>query len=346
MCSRRSVRLALVAFGVAPAFALALTSGVHAGADDATKNPPLKKRPAIAEGQRHHDPRPAAGHDGTPAPQRGHAADGTSAPAPKRGHAPKPAGRNTAGSASGVAHRHKPRCDEGHLPPAVRRAACPAEMTNVDDRFCIDRWEDALVETFEDGREVPWPPFGAVEDGHAFRAVSRPRVYPQAYISGEQAARACAAAGKRLCAPIEWRKACMGPNETTFGYGRERIAGRCNDSGRSPMLRLFPQVAISWTTVGMTEMNDARLNQLDGTLAPTGSHEECTNEYGVFDMVGNLHEWTSDPNGTFQGGYYLDTHRNGDGCAYRTVAHEFSYHDYSTGFRCCADPSVREFASQ
>ena len=106
------------------------------------------------------------------------------------------------------------------------------------------------------------------------------------------------------------------------------------------MLRLFPQVATSWSLVGMTEMNDPRLNQLDATLAPTGTHDECTNPYGVFDMVGNLHEWTNDPNGTFQGGYYLDTHRNGDGCSYRTVAHEFSYHDYSTGFRCCADPVV------
>ena len=44
------------------------------------------------------------------------------------------------------------------------------------------------------------------------------------------------------------------------------------------------------------------------------------NGYGVYDMVGNLHEWTNDPNGTFQGGYYLDTHKNGDGCSYRTVA--------------------------
>ena len=30
-------------------------------------------------------------------------------------------------------------------------------------------------------------------------------------------------------------------------------------------------------------------------------------------MVGNLHEWTSDPDGTFQGGYYLDTSINGEG---------------------------------
>jgi hypothetical protein len=228
--------------------------------------------------------------------------------------------------------------DEGRLGSPIQGAGCPAEMANVDDRFCVDRWEGSLVERLPDGREVPWPPYGTLEEGHDLRAVSVRNVYPQAYISGEQAARACAASGKRLCAPIEWRKACMGPDATTFGYGNQRVSGRCNDSGRSPMLRLFPKVAVSWTFVGMTEMNDARLNQLDATLAPTGSHDACTNDYGVFDMVGNLHEWTSDPNGTFQGGYYLDTHKNGDGCAYRTVAHEFTYHDYSTGFRCCADP--------
>ena len=229
---------------------------------------------------------------------------------------------------------------EGAIGQAMPGAVCPPEMANVDDRFCVDRWEDSLVEVTRDGRDLPWPAFGALEDGHQLRAVSVPNVYPQAYISGAQAARACAMAGKRLCAPVEWRKACEGPKNQKFGYGNDRQTGACNDSGYSPMLRIFPQVSVSWNLVGMTEMNDPRLNQLDQTLAPTGSHEQCTNGYGVFDMVGNLHEWTSDPNGTFQGGYYLDTHKNGDGCAYRTVAHEFTYHDYSTGFRCCADPVV------
>jgi len=227
---------------------------------------------------------------------------------------------------------------EGTLGQAMPGSVCPSEMANVDDRFCVDRWEDALVEVLSDGREIPWPPFGPVDDTHRVRAVSVSNVYPQAYISGAQAARACAAAGKRLCAPVEWRKACMGPQQSTFGYGTQRVTGRCNDDGQSPMLRLYPQVAQSWTLVGMTEMNDPRLNQLDATLMPTGAHDQCTNGYGVFDMVGNLHEWTNDPNGTFQGGYYLDTHKNGDGCTYRTVAHEFTYHDYSTGFRCCASP--------
>ncbi|QXD15378.1 hypothetical protein GQ464_000010 [Rhodocaloribacter litoris] len=28
---------------------------------------------------------------------------------------------------------------------------------------------------------------------------------------------------------------------------------------------------------------------------------------------------------------------HGEGCLYRTTAHGRTYHDYSTGFRCCAD---------
>ena len=232
--------------------------------------------------------------------------------------------------------------NEGRLGPPALGAVCPPETVNVDDRFCIDRYEASLVEVLADGQEVAWPPFNAVQGGHALHAVSLPDVYPQAYISGAEAAQACAAAGKRLCAPVEWRKACMGPRSQTFGYGSERVEGRCNDQGRSPMMRLFPQVATSWNRVGLVDMNDPRLNQLPDTLSPTGSHEGCTNEYGVFDMVGNLHEWTNDPHGTFQGGYYLDTHLNGDGCSYRTVAHDVTYHDYSTGFRCCADPKVSE----
>jgi len=84
-------------------------------------------------------------------------------------------------------------------------------------------------------------------------------------------------------------------------------------------------------------MNQPTLNQLDGTLAKTGAHVGCTNGYGVYDMVGNLHEWVADPDGTFYGGFYQDTTSQGDGCAYITTAHAAKYHDYSTGFRCCAD---------
>ena len=87
----------------------------------------------------------------------------------------------------------------------------------------------------------------------------------------------------------------------------------------------------------MSDLNDARLNQQPDTIAKTGEYADCVNDFGVYDMVGNVHEWTSDTNGTFQGGYFLDTSLHGEGCAYRTIAHGYDYHDYSTGFRCCAD---------
>jgi formylglycine-generating enzyme required for sulfatase activity len=133
----------------------------------------------------------------------------------------------------------------------------------------------------------------------------------------------------------------MGPERTTYGYGETNEPGRCNDSGRSPVVASYSgqhdmgdRAQWNWD-----HMNDPQLNQLPKTLAKTGSHAECTNGYGVYDMVGNLHEWVADPAGSFQGGYYQDTHLNGDGCSYKTTAHAAWYHDYSTGFRCCADPA-------
>jgi sulfatase modifying factor 1 len=227
--------------------------------------------------------------------------------------------------------------DEAGLPAPVAHGACPPEMASIERRYCVDRWEGSLVETGSGG-ERPFSPFLIVE-GHEVRAASVSGVFPQGYISGSQAQAACERAGKRLCSTNEWRKACVGPKAELYGYAHAHERGRCNDGGRSPMLALWGGAALTepsgWDPL---KMNDPRLNQIDGGLARTGSHPSCTNDYGVFDMVGNLHEWTSDPRGTFQGGYFLDTSINGEGCSYRTTAHDFDYHDYSTGFRCCKDP--------
>jgi formylglycine-generating enzyme required for sulfatase activity len=212
---------------------------------------------------------------------------------------------------------------------------------------CVDRWEASLVERVAAHPgpgfvEQPWSPYLAV-DGHVqdVRAVSRPGVIPQAYISGKQAAAACNASGKRLCAADEWEHACRGPSNFQFPYGDQRRAGACNDDVRTlhPVAEVGRMLSIPhghlWRAEGM---NQSAINQLPNTLLPTGERAECTNEYGVYDMVGNLHEWVDDPNGTFRGGYYMDTSKNGDGCSYQTTAHDFKYHDYSTGFRCCMDP--------
>ena len=214
------------------------------------------------------------------------------------------------------------------------RGPCPAGMASIDGRFCVDRYEASLVEVLPSGEQRPFPFYLGIE-GHEVRAVSVPGVKPQAHISEKQAGAACQASGKRLCKPQEWRTACMGPEHTTWGYGEKKEEARCNDHGRSPIGVIFPTAA--GHTWGWDQLNNEKLNQVEGTLAETGAHSGCTNGYGVYDMVGNLHEWVDDPKGTFQGGYYQDTHLNGDGCGYRTTAHNAVYHDYSTGFRCCSD---------
>jgi hypothetical protein len=222
--------------------------------------------------------------------------------------------------------------------PLPGNGLCPPDMASIDDRYCVDRYEASLLEVLPSGDEREWSPFEPVE-GHIVRAVSEPHTIPQGYVNAYQAAEACARSGKRLCKPAEWKKACMGPEKKTYGYGDANQPRRCNDHGRSPVVALFGMetdlsVRSSWS---WDRMNNPTLNQLTRTLGRTGEHEGCTNGYGVYDMVGNIHEWVDDPQGTFLGGYYQDIHQNGDGCQYRTTAHEAWYHDYSTGFRCCAD---------
>ena len=208
-----------------------------------------------------------------------------------------------------------------------------AVVTDVVDSFCIDRHEGSLVELTPQG-EKPFSPFETIKGRHV-RAVSRASVVPQAYISRNEALAACKASKKRLCVEKEWFTACQGKKPTLFPYGETRKAGYCNDAGSPPLAALFSDLGEG--AYGLEPMNDPRLNQQPNTVSRTGARTHCTNSFGVLDMVGNLHEWVDDPSGTFRGGYYLDTHINGDGCRYRTSAHDASYHDYSTGFRCCAD---------
>jgi len=216
---------------------------------------------------------------------------------------------------------------------------CPSEMATLHDgshAFCIDRYE-ASLEEIENGKSKPHSPFEAVS-GKMVRALSRRGAVPQAYISKTEAEAACGRAQKRLCTESEWVHACEGEAKRLYPYGESKKVNACNDHGKAPVPLLHGNMGEA-AYGSFTAMNDPELNRVPGTLARTGSHAKCKTPEGVFDLVGNLHEWVSDPAGTFRGGYYLDTHRNGEGCHYRTDAHDVSYHDYSTGFRCCRDRS-------
>ncbi|HSO37447.1 MAG TPA: SUMF1/EgtB/PvdO family nonheme iron enzyme [Labilithrix sp.] len=236
----------------------------------------------------------------------------------------------------------EPRARSGATPKETLGAdstgRCPRSMVPIEGRFCIDRYEAALVDVLPSGEERAHSPFEPVIAAQRVRAVSSANVYPQGYISAVEAQRACSASGKRLCRVAEWSAACRGPDARPWGYGDRREPGRCNDQGKNPVLALYGRGHWNWST-----MNQPDLNQLASTLAKTGEHDGCTNGYGVYDMVGNLHEWVADPSGTFYGGYYQDVASvgHGEGCGYQTTAHEARYHDYSTGFRCCAEIAGR-----
>lgn len=227
-----------------------------------------------------------------------------------------------------------PRPNDG-LSEAAGDAGCPAGMVRVDD-YCIDRYEASLIEVRDDGSERSWSPFFNPA-GRRVRAVSIAGAIPQGYITAEQAEAACALASKRLCTDTEWLRACQGQAGTTFPYGSTRMPGLCNDArDRHPVVDYF-ETGEDWI---WSELGNACINQQESSVATTGEFEQCVSEDGVFDMMGNLHEWTADPDGTFRGGFYADTERNGPGCLYRTTAHNRQHWDYSTGFRCCADAEI------
>jgi formylglycine-generating enzyme required for sulfatase activity len=205
---------------------------------------------------------------------------------------------------------------------------------------CIDRWEAHVVELDAMGNETPHSPY-LVVDGLTVRAKSEGGVAPQAYISQIQAEAACMEAGKRLCSATEFQTGCRGDNPANwYPYGGEtHVPGDCNEGKGSFVAMVYGTDPTKWT---YADFNDPMLNQLPGGLAKTAEYTKCESPYGLFDCVGNLHEWGSDPadakgHGRFRGGFYGDAEVNGHGCLYVTSAHELAYHDYSTGFRCCRD---------
>jgi len=216
-------------------------------------------------------------------------------------------------------------------------ASCPDEMVPVRG-YCIDRYEAYVVELDDQDREHPHSPYTSV-DGLRVRAKVAAGVVPQGYISQVQAESACRNAGKRLCTAAEFSLACRGPDpKASYPYGgKQRKPGKCNEGKGSAVSVIFGAAA----NYGSSQLNDPRLNQWPGGLAKTGAYAESESPFGVFDLVGNLHEWSAEVNanghGNFRGGFYGDAEVNGSGCDYVTKAHSSNYHDYSTGFRCCRD---------
>ena len=150
---------------------------------------------------------------------------------------------------------------------------CPIYMTLVqvsqDEFVCVDQYESGVVEILPNGTEIDHPYYETV-DNLTVRAIVWPGIKPQAYISANQANKACELSNKWLCKIDEWMSACQGYiNNYTYPYGNTYHSGYCNE-GRSvnPVNQIYGPNA----TFSYTEMNNPELDQLNNTVSYGGEY--------------------------------------------------------------------------
>jgi formylglycine-generating enzyme required for sulfatase activity len=153
-------------------------------------------------------------------------------------------------------------------------------------------------------------------------------VLPWTDASYSEAKTACENSGRRLCTAAEMQEACVGVAQSAFPYGNSYDGQKCDG-----------------------------LDYTGSTTAPvkTGSLLGCVSQQtaasttdGVFDLSGNVNEWTSTvvgntgapanlPIQALQGGSFLSP-ANGLTCGFSLDRISTNAVLPSLGFRCCKDP--------
>ncbi len=123
--------------------------------------------------------------------------------------------------------------------------------------FCVDRYEASRPNATNQD-----PGQG---DHHA--AISLPGKIPWTSLTWQNAKEACVKAGKSLCDGLQWQRAAGG------------------DAGL-----LYP----GGDTLDHTQCNTYTLKHGAGAIAPTGAFPRCKSPFGVYDMCGNVSEWTDE----------------------------------------------------
>ncbi len=148
------------------------------------------------------------------------------------------------------------------------------------------------------------------------RACSRAGVLPWADLTWAEADTACRAAGARLCTADEWERACAGVGGEAYPYGADFDGRTCNGGGH--------------------DANANAVGNQDEVLV-CGALDVCERD-GVFDLSGNLKEWTDDSVDGLRpvrGGGYESNLPGGLTCGQRQDLKDGDFHHATIGFRCC-----------
>lgn len=139
-------------------------------------------------------------------------------------------------------------------------------------------------------------------------ACSRAGVLPWTFLTIGEARAACQSSGFELCHGTQWQAVCAGdPPERPWPYGHGYQASVCND-----------------------HINGA------GALEPTGAREGCRTPQGVYDLSGNVWEFTDE--GDKRGASYklnaVMFRQEVTSCLQTYSVLDF-FEDDDVGFRCC-----------
>lgn len=233
-------------------------------------------------------------------------------------------------------HFLRHRCRVGRGPKAGEYCpeGCDFDPTECQEWVPGSAWCQGSKPIVENGAVVRWvPEYTHVEvcmDEHEWP--NRIGAVPAVFMSYFDADALCASVGKRLCTSAEFTLACEGPERRPTATGHRIDGTKCNVD-RTPKPGRHPDKA-----------HPEGLEAVD-QREPSGSRPACVSPFGIYDLTGNVDEWTtlasvdkhmSGHPSQLKGGYYArGAHPF---CRAHTDLHPPTFDFYQIGTRCCAPP--------
>ncbi len=173
------------------------------------------------------------------------------------------------------------------------------------------KWEEAKYDMASDNKcgknSYPVPVNGKEVCVDAYEYPNKADENPKDMVSQEEAVALCAKEGKHLCSIDEWQAACRGKDNFKYSYGDAYKQNKCNTNTK--------------------------------TAKRSGRKDQCRSWWGMYDMNGNLWEWTSSPSKDHPNMYLVAGGAWNTNNASKCTESKFSFYPQnqypSVGFRCC-----------